>query len=92
VRHRGAQLGSPTEACELSGDDGLGAGLALEVGKAREFVCAGDTALTSGNPLAYGDKIVSGSIECTSSPDGITWWDFVYGGEFSISRQAYHLA
>ena len=39
-----------------------------------------------------GDTIVAGSIECSSTPDGITCWDFVYGGEFSIARQAYHLA
>jgi hypothetical protein len=71
---------------------GWGQGLQLDVGGSADFVCAGDTALTSGNPLAYGDKIVSGSLECTSSPDGITCWDFVYGGEFSISRQDIHLA
>lgn len=69
-----------------------GQGLKLKVGEPADFVCAGDTALMSGSPLAYGDKIVSGSIECTSTPDGITCWDFVYGGEFSIARQAYHLA
>jgi uncharacterized protein DUF6636 len=69
-----------------------GQGLTLEAGTPGDLVCAGDTALGSGSPLAYGDKIVSGSIECTSTPDGITCWDFVYGGEFSISRQAYHLA
>jgi hypothetical protein len=69
-----------------------GQGLQLHVGTPGDFVCAGDTALGSGSPLAYGDKIVSGSIECTSTPDGITCWDFVYGGEFSIARQAYHLA
>lgn len=55
-------------------------------------MCAGDSALTSGNPLAFGDTIVARSIECFSTPDGITCWDFVYGGEFSIARQAYHLA
>ncbi|WP_206428541.1 hypothetical protein [Mycolicibacterium stellerae] len=71
---------------------GWGQGLQLDAGKSADYVCAGDTALTTGNPLAYGDKIVSGSIECTSTPDGITCWDFVYGGEFSISRQAIHLA
>jgi hypothetical protein len=41
--------------------------------------------------LAYGDGIVSGSPECTSTPDGITGWNVVYDGEFSISRQTYHL-
>ncbi len=69
-----------------------GQGIYLEAGTPADFVCAGDTALSSGNPLAYGDKIVAGSIECSSTPDGITCWDFVYGGEFSIARQAYHLA
>ena len=71
---------------------GWGQGLQLHVGTPADFVCAGDTALSSGSPLAYGDKIVSGSIECESTPDGITCWDFVYGGEFSIARQAYHMA
>jgi len=69
-----------------------GQGIQLSVGQPADFVCAGDTALTTGNPLAYGDKMVAGSIECTSSPAGITCWDFVYGGEFSIAREAYHLA
>jgi hypothetical protein len=55
-------------------------------------VCAVDAAIGSGSPLAYGDKIVARSIECPSTPDAITCWDFVYGVEFSISSQAYHLA
>jgi hypothetical protein len=70
---------------------GWGQGLQLTVGRPAGFVCAGDTALTSGDPLAYGDKIVSGSIECTSLPDGISCWDFVYGGEFMISREKYDI-
>ena len=82
----------PPKPASCSDMTGWGQGLQLDVGKSADFVCAGDTALTSGGPLAYGDKIVSGSIECTSTPDGITCWDFVYGGEFSISRQGYHLA
>lgn len=70
---------------------GWGQGLQLDVGMPAGFVCAGDTALTSGNPLAYGDKIVSGSIECTSSSGGISCWDFVYGGSFDISREGYNI-
>jgi hypothetical protein len=31
------------------------------------FVCAGDTALTSANLLASGEKIVASSIKCTST-------------------------
>jgi hypothetical protein len=69
-----------------------GQGLTLNAGEPATFVCAGDTALTTGNPLAFGDKIVAGSIECSSAPSGITCWDFQYGGEFSISREAYHLS
>lgn len=69
-----------------------GQGLMLNVGEPARFVCAGDTALTTGNTLGFGDKIVAGSIECSSAPSGITCWDFQYGGEFSISREAYHLS
>lgn len=68
-----------------------GQGLELNVGRPAGFVCAGDTALTDGAPLAYGDKIVSGSIECTSLSAGISCWDFVYGGEFTISRESYDI-
>ena len=82
---------SAIEAGELSGRGRLGQGLQLDVGRPAGFVCAGDTALTSGSPLAYGDKIVSGSIECTSSPGGISCWDFVYGGSFDISREGYNI-
>ena len=68
-----------------------GQGLQLDVGKPAGFVCAGDTALTNGSPLAYGDKIVAGSIECTSTADGMSCWDFVYGGSFDISREGYNI-
>lgn len=69
-----------------------GQGLTLNVGEPGRFVCAGDTALTTGHTLGFGDEIVAGSIECSSAPSGITCWDFQYGGEFSISREAYHLS
>lgn len=70
---------------------GWGQGLELNVGRPADFVCAGDTAMTSDAPLAYGDKIVSGSIECTSTFEGMSCWDFVYGGEFTISRDRYEI-
>ena len=82
---------SPAEGGELSGDDRLGSGPSTHVGRPADFVCAGDTALTSGSPLGYGDKIVSGSIECTSTADGMSCWDFVYGGSFDISREGYNI-
>ncbi len=70
---------------------GWGQGLQLVAGKPAGVVCAGDTALTSGSPLAYGDKIVSGPIECTSTLDGIECWDIVHGGSFTISRERYYV-
>jgi hypothetical protein len=83
---------APSKPASCPEMTGWGQGLQLDAGRSADFVCAGDTALTSGNPLAYGDKIVAGPIECTSTPAGITCWDFVHGGEFSISRQDFHLA
>ena len=71
---------------------GYGQGVEVNVGKPATFVCAGDTALGGGDPLAYGDTIVAGSIECTSLPEGMRCWDFQYGGEFTISREGYQLA
>ena len=82
----------PPKPSACPDDTGWGQGIQLSVGQPADFVCAGDTALTTANPLAYGDKMVAGSIECTSSSASITCWDFVYGGEFSIAREAYHLA
>ncbi|MDG5486775.1 hypothetical protein [Mycolicibacterium gadium] len=81
----------PPKPASCDENVGWGQGLTLNVGEPATFVCAGDTALTTGNPLAFGDKIVAGSIECSSAPSGITCWDFQYGGEFSLSREAYHL-
>ena len=68
---------------------GWGQGVQLSVGEPADLVCAGDTTLGTGDPLAYGDKIVAGSLECTSQEAGILCWDFQYGGEFLISRQTY---
>jgi len=71
---------------------GFGQGITLSAGRAATFVCAGDTALGAGDPLAYGNTITAGSIECTSLPSGIQCWDFVHGGEFTIAREAYEIA
>jgi hypothetical protein len=82
----------PPKPASCNENVGWGQGLTLDAGESATFVCAGDTALTTGNPLAFGDKIVAGSIECTSAPSGITCRDLQDGGEFSISREAYHLS
>jgi hypothetical protein len=69
-----------------------GQGIALKAGAGASFVCAGDTALNGGQALEYGDKITAGSIECTSQPSRMTCWDFQYGHEFTLSREAYEIA
>jgi hypothetical protein len=81
----------PPKAADCPEVVSWGQGLTLTAGSPAEFVCAGDTAMTTGNPLAYGDKIVSGSIECTSTSAGMSCWDFVHGGSFDLSREGYHL-
>ncbi len=70
---------------------GWGQGLQLDVGRPADFVCAGDTALTSGSPLAFGDKIVSGSIECTSSPAAFPAGTSCTAASFDISRESYDI-
>lgn len=81
----------PPKAASCPPVVGWGQGLELNVGEPAKVVCAGDTALVGASPLAYGDKIVSGSIECTSTPGGMSCWDFVYGGSFMISRESYDI-
>ena len=69
----------------------FGQGVTLSVGRSATFVCAGDTALGAGAPLAYGDTITAGTIRCTSLPTGIRCRDFAHGGQFVIAREAYEI-
>lgn len=69
-----------------------GQGIELEVGEPPRFVCAGDTALGGGPPLAYGDAITKGSLECESKTSGVSCSDLVNGGGFEISRDGYRLS
>lgn len=70
----------------------FGQGVTLDAGGAAGFVCAGDTVLNSGPPLAYGDTITAGPVRCESTSAGIRCWDFVRGGGFSLSRERYSLS
>ena len=70
----------------------FGQGIQLGAGQSPRFVCAGDTALNQGPPLAYGDTVTRGSLECESTPSGMSCWDFQYGGSFEISREGYQLS
>jgi len=74
-------------SCELD----YGQGIRLDGGGKPAFVCAGDTALRGGGPLAPGETIRSGRLSCTAQPTGV---DCVYGeGEhgFLISKERYEL-
>ncbi len=70
---------------------GYGQGITLSPGRRAEFVCAGDTAFGGGEPLAYGQSITSGDLECTSSESGMTCTDTRSGNGFSLSREGYEL-
>lgn len=81
----------PPKPADCPDYTGWGQGLTLRTGQQAEFVCAGDTTLGVGDPLAYGDKMSGGSIECTSLTSGMQCWDVQYGGEFTLSREGYDL-
>lgn len=66
-----------------------GQGLILDAGGAPTFVCAGDTALAGGGPLAYGQSHSDGVLRCDSAMSGITCRDVETGRGFSISREGY---
>jgi hypothetical protein len=71
--------------CEFDYGQGIGMG----VGEKAEFVCAGDTAMGNGAPLAYGQSLTKGSLSCSSAEAGITCKDTTTGHGFTIAREAY---
>lgn len=68
-----------------------GQGIALSHGEKAAFVCAGDTALGGGEPLAYGRSISAGALQCDSAESGITCRDVETWHGFSIAREAYRV-
>lgn len=68
-----------------------GQGIALAPYEPASFVCAGDTTLGGSRPLAYGQSITRGDLECDSAESGITCLDRNTGHGFAISRQVYQL-
>jgi hypothetical protein len=68
-----------------------GQGISLTPGQKPTFVCAGDTALGGGDPLAYGKSISAGVLQCDSAESGITCRDTATGHGFAISREAYQV-
>lgn len=81
----------PAKPSSCNENIGFGQGIRLSAGQEPEFVCAGDTTFGAGKPLAYGDTIVAGALECTSEESGIECWDTQYGGEFTLAREGYDL-
>lgn len=74
-------------ACEFD----YGQGINLSTGDSPNFVCAGDTALGGGAPLAYGQSIAAGALRCDSAETGITCIDSTTNHGFSIARERYQL-
>lgn len=74
-------------SCELD----YGNGLVIEAGGKAEFVCAGDTTLSNGPILKYGETNKVGSVSCKSAAAGITCLDDETGRGFFLSRQSYKL-
>jgi hypothetical protein len=68
-----------------------GQGINLAAGAAPNFVCAGDTALGGGDPLAYGQSVSAGTLRCDSAETGITCTDSMTQHGFSIARERYQL-
>ena len=61
------------------------------VRRAPQFVCAGDTALGAGKPLAYGQSIAAGLLRCESLESGMTCTDTETGRSFTLSQESYDL-
>jgi Family of unknown function (DUF6636) len=64
-------------------------GQGLQVGKhgRASFVCAGDTVLHSGGPLAYGESTRRGRFRCRSKVTGMKCVNVRNGHGFNLSRE-----
>ena len=78
---------APPENCRLD----YGQGISLHAGGSPAFVCAGDSALGEGKPLAYGQSIGAGLLRCESEESGISCSDTESGRGFTISKESYRL-
>src|SRR5262245_24722916 len=65
----------PAKPSTCSEYTGWGQGLQLRTGRPASFVCAGDTTFGAGSPLAYGDAISSGTLQCRSEFSGMSCRD-----------------
>lgn len=67
-----------------------GQGLTVNTHGQPSVVCAGDTALTKENPLAYGNSLTAVGITCLSQESGMRCTN-ADGHGFDMSRQGYRL-
>lgn len=74
-------------SCELD----YGQGVTVARRGRGHFVCAGDTALRSGPPLAYGKRRRAGRFTCVSRTSGMRCFNRRNGHGFSLSRDVYRL-
>ena len=82
----------PAKPASCNENTGWGQGLELNAGERAGFVCAGDTALAGGKPLAYGDTIQAGTISCDMTGSGVACYDASTGDGFELSREGYGLS
>ena len=79
----------PSKPSSCPGD--FGQGITMKAGGAPGFVCANDSALNSGDPLAYGQSIAAGLLRCESAETGMTCTDTETGRGFTLAKEAYSL-
>ena len=79
----------PPRPAGCSSEVDYGQGISLNAGGAPSFVCAGDTALGGGKPLAYGQSIGAGLLRCESEESGMSCTDTETGTGFTISKDSY---
>jgi len=71
------------KSCELDYGQGVTLG---KTGRAR-YICAGDTALGNGRPLAYGKTLRSGKLLCKSLTSGMRCTNTSTHHGFVLSRE-----
>jgi hypothetical protein len=79
----------PARPADCSSQVDFGQGISMDAGGSPAFVCAGDTALGGGKPLAYGQSIGAGILRCESEESGVSCTDAESGRGFTISKESY---
>lgn len=78
----------PPRPADCNRHTSYGQGLFVRTHGQPDVVCAGDTALTVENPLAYGSSVTVEGITCLSQESGMRCTN-TDGRGFDMSRQGY---